>query len=141
VNRLASVGLQDCPSHVGGENEKGQLWIVRERARVGRLVHEELCEQILCELPGVRGNLASVDDGDRRIGVHRRALRLISAWRSLPPHPPSDLGLGSMAATDLVAVYPEVLDELRRRGLIRTDNLVVEYAEFLVARALRGTLA
>jgi hypothetical protein len=85
-----------------------------------------------------RTTLAGRGHGGRR---HQRALQLIEVWGARRSPLRSDLGLRSMAPDQLVAVYAEILDELKGRSVIRTDNLVGEYAERLVAAALHGALA
>ena len=46
------------------------------------------------------------------------------------------------STSDLFALYRGILRELRSRGVVRTENAPAgDYAEFLVGRALGGTLA
>jgi len=49
---------------------------------------------------------------------------------------------GALATRDLLALYADLLDELKSRDEIRsTNNPVADYAEFLVAKALALKLA
>ena len=53
---------------------------------------------------------------------------------------PNDLS--SCTSADLFALYRSILRELRSRGVVRTENAPAgDYAEYLVATALGGTLA
>ena len=46
------------------------------------------------------------------------------------------------STSDLFALYRGILRQLRSRGVVRTENAPAgDYAEFLVSRALAGTLA
>ena len=50
--------------------------------------------------------------------------------------------LPSMEASELFALYRSTLSELRRRGIVRTENAPAgDYAEYLVVKALGGKLA
>ena len=50
--------------------------------------------------------------------------------------------LASRTNSELFALYRAILRELRIRGVVRTENAPAgDYAEFLVASALEGTLA
>lgn len=50
--------------------------------------------------------------------------------------------LDAASTSELFALYRSILRELRTRGIVRTENAPVgDYAEYLVARALDGTLA
>ena len=50
--------------------------------------------------------------------------------------------LGESTVAELFAFYRGILQELRRRGVVRTENAPAgDYAEFLVATAFGGTLA
>jgi hypothetical protein len=50
--------------------------------------------------------------------------------------------LADVSTPELFALYRAILRELRSRGVVRTENAPAgDYAEYLVARALRGTLA
>jgi hypothetical protein len=52
------------------------------------------------------------------------------------------MSLQKQSVGELLAGYAQVLAELRRRGVVRTNNAPAgDYAEWLVARALGGTLA
>jgi len=54
----------------------------------------------------------------------------------------SDDDLARRSAAELFALYRSILRELRRRGVVRTENAPAgDYAEFLVATALAGSLA
>lgn len=54
----------------------------------------------------------------------------------------SDNALTGASAAELFATYRLILRELRRRGIVRTENAPAgDYAEFLVAAALGGSLA
>lgn len=74
-------------------------------------------------------------------GSRSRASRLADVWAHLPEAPPSHAALQAMGSHELVSLYAEVVDELKRRTVIRSDNLVGDYAERLVAGALDGALA
>jgi len=48
----------------------------------------------------------------------------------------------SMSTSELFALYRSTLSELRRRGIVRTENAPAgDYAEYLVVNALGGELA
>lgn len=50
--------------------------------------------------------------------------------------------LSGRTSADLFALYRSILRELRTRGVVRTENAPAgDYAEYLVASALGGTLA
>ncbi len=50
--------------------------------------------------------------------------------------------LSTFSESDLFSLYRAILSELKRRGVIRTENAPVgDYAEYLVATALGGQLA
>ena len=50
--------------------------------------------------------------------------------------------LDGVSTPELFALYRSILRTLRERGVVRTENAPAgDYAEYLVARALRGTLA
>ena len=67
---------------------------------------------------------------------------LAKIWGDLPPPSRSSgLELRGLRNAELVALYPQVAAELRRRKIIRTMNLVGEFAERLAADALGGRLA
>ena len=67
---------------------------------------------------------------------------LAEIWSCLPPPSRSSgLQLGGLRNAELVALYPQVAAELKRRKIIRTMNLVGEFAERLAADALGGRLA
>lgn len=54
----------------------------------------------------------------------------------------NDPDLGQHTISQLFALYRSILRELRGRGVVRTENAPAgDYAEFLVATALGGTLA
>jgi hypothetical protein len=56
-----------------------------------------------------------------------------------PEHVPD---LSTFSEPDLFSLYRAILSELKRRGVIRTENAPVgDYAEYLVATALGGQLA
>lgn len=56
--------------------------------------------------------------------------------------PSDEADLGQHSTSQLFALYRGVLRELRARGVVRTENAPAgDYAEFLVASALGGTLA
>jgi hypothetical protein len=55
---------------------------------------------------------------------------------------PSPDDLGQRTVGELFALYRGILQELRHRGVVRTENAPAgDYAEFLVAIAFGGTLA
>lgn len=52
------------------------------------------------------------------------------------------LDLVGLSPRELLALYPDILDELRSRGLIRSkNNPVADYAEYLAAKAFDLNLA
>ena len=54
----------------------------------------------------------------------------------------SDTAIAHSSPGELFALYRMILNELRRRGIVRTANAPAgDYAEFLVATALSGSLA
>jgi hypothetical protein len=56
--------------------------------------------------------------------------------------PISEPDLGQHSVPELFALYRSILRELRGRGVVRTENAPAgDYAEFLVATGLGGTLA
>jgi hypothetical protein len=62
--------------------------------------------------------------------------------RGAIPSAGCDSDLSSHTAAELFALYRSILRELRARGVVRTENAPAgDYAEYLVARALGGTLA
>ena len=95
-----------------------------------------------------RGLWKITELGKERLGVpsasgalRSRAPRLIELWPAVPSNVSGAIDLAALSTAAVVALYPRVLAELKRRGTIATNsNLVGEYAERLVADALGGTL-
>lgn len=77
--------------------------------------------------------------GSRRTN---RSERLVAAWAELEaaPLPRSPVDLESLTNRQLVELYPQLIATLTRRGVIRTSNLVGEYAEHLVREAIDADL-
>ena len=60
----------------------------------------------------------------------------------MTPDLAADLNLADRTTRDLFMIYRATLNELKSRGIIRTENaLAGDYAEYLVHRALGGRLA
>lgn len=80
--------------------------------------------------------------GARRPTARRTGL-LTAEWRRVGGYDEdaSDPLFDNMTVAGLIGLYPRLLFELRRRGVIRSSNLVGEYAETLVAQALNARLA
>ena len=77
----------------------------------------------------------------------REIWTLVSADATRPEHPGAMLpehapDLSALSEPGLFSLYRAILAELKSRGVIRTENAPVgDYAEYLVATALGGTLA
>lgn len=110
-----------------------------------------------------RQDYAALNPGQQRMNIGNQLRRVVppSAYdaiapdaetpgtaprrrRPAPPAVPPEVRAEVRAAStgDLLALYGEILDELRHRGVVRTGNSPVgDYAELLFARAFGWSLA
>ena len=49
------------------------------------------------------------------------------------------MDLTSLSDSDVIELYPKILNELKSRGIIRTNNLIGELGEYFVASIYRKT--
>ncbi|WP_205691524.1 hypothetical protein [Caulobacter sp. 602-2] len=107
----------------------------------------------LAERYGVhkRDEYSGLNPGQQRMNLGNLLRRVVpaSAYEAAPEPPaapavapgPQGTALGTASVGELLALYGQIMDELRERGVVRTGNSPVgDYGELLFARAFGWTL-